>query len=352
MRSPFPVSDWALQKKFILFSRISNFPNQMFSGRDLANAVPLRESGGKPRECALTTFRFAGALFRMPGERLLYSLSYWKNGENREPFLCLTLPRTMTMHKSLTLRISRFALASAVLLTALLGTAKAEPSVKNIVLVHGALIDGAGWRGVHDLLVKDGFRVSVVQQPLTSLAEDVAATQRILDLQDGPVVLVGHSHGGTIITVAGADPKVKSLVYVAALQPDAGESTGQLMTTKPAVNDDIQLLKDGYFILAPAKFAAAYAADLPADQAQFMAISQMPVAGAALGAAATVASWHDKPSYGIVATEDKALNPELQRWMYERSKAKVTEIKASHAVFISQPHAVAEVIKAAALAKH
>jgi pimeloyl-ACP methyl ester carboxylesterase len=228
--------------------------------------------------------------------------------------------------------------------------APAAPVVKNIVLVHGAFADGSGWRGVRDLLVKDGFHVSIVQQPLTGLAEDIAAAQRVLDQQDGPVVLVGHSYGGSIITAAGADPKVKSLVYVAALQPDAGESAGQLIASKPAVNNDIQPTQDGYLFLAPAKFAADFAADLPAAEAQFMAISQMPVAGAAFGAPTPVAAWRDKPSYAIVATEDKALNPDLERWMYARAGAKVTEIKASHAVYISHPRAVADVIEAAARA--
>ena len=250
----------------------------------------------------------------------------------------------------------RFSIASAALLTALLGAANVQAApaapIKNIVLVHGAFADGSGWRGVRDLLVEDGFHVSIVQQPLSGLADDVAATQRVLDQQDGPVVLVGHSYGGSIITAAGADPKVKSLVYVAALQPDTGESAGQLIASKPAVSNDIQPTKDGYLFLAPARFAADFAADLPPAQAQFMAISQMPVAGAAFGAPTPVAAWRDKPSYAIVATEDKALNPDLERWMYARSHSKVTEIKASHAVYISQPRAVADVIEAAARAAH
>jgi pimeloyl-ACP methyl ester carboxylesterase len=246
--------------------------------------------------------------------------------------------------------MTRSLTAIASVLAALTTTVAHAAPVKNIVLVHGAFADGSGWRGVRDLLVKDGFTVSIVQQPLSGLADDVAATQRVLDQQDGPVVLVGHSYGGSIITVAGADSKVKSLVYVAALQPDVGESAGQLIGSKPAVNTDIQPTKDGYLFLAPTKFAADFAADLPPAQAQFMAISQMPVAGAAFGAPSPVAAWRDKPSYAIVATQDKALNPELERWMYARSGSKVTEIKASHAVYISQPRAVADVIEAAARA--
>jgi pimeloyl-ACP methyl ester carboxylesterase len=223
-------------------------------------------------------------------------------------------------------------------------------AVKNIVLVHGALVDGSGWRGVYDILTKDGYRVSVVQEPLTGLDEDVAATKRILDQQDGPVILVGHSYGGSVITVAGTDPKVKALVYVAALQPDAGESSGQLVGFMPAPSNDLKPTKDGFVLLDPTKFAADFAADLPMAQAQFMAISQMPVSAGAFGAPVTAAAWRNKPSYGIVATQDRALNPDLERWMYHRSGAKVTEIKASHAVYVSKPRAVAGVIEAAARA--
>lgn len=242
----------------------------------------------------------------------------------------------------------------AVALSASVGAAQAAPvaAVKNIVLVHGALADGAGWRGVYDILVKDGFKVSIVQQPLTSLADDVAATQRVLDQQTGPVVLVGHSYGGSIITVAGADPKVTSLVYIAAFAPDVGETTAQLAGSAPAKNNDLHPTSDGYLFLDTDKFAADFAADIPKAQAQFMAISQVPVAVAAFAAPVTAAAWRDKPSYGIVATEDMALNPDLERRMYARAHAKVTEIKSSHAVYISQPRAVAQVIEAAARASN
>jgi len=180
----------------------------------------------------------------------------------------------------------------------------------NVVLVHGALVDGSSWRAVYDILRKDGYRVSIVQEPLTSLDDDVAATKRVLDLQDGPVVLVGHSYGGTIITTAGADPKVRALVYVAALQPDAGESTGELAGRMPSQSNDIKSTKDGYLYLDPSKFAANFP-DLPKAQADFMATSQVPVSGAAFSAKVTVAAWHDKPSYAIVATQDRQLNPDL-----------------------------------------
>ena len=226
--------------------------------------------------------------------------------------------------------------------------AAATDGVKNIVLVHGAYADGTGWKAVAELLIKDGFKVSVVQQPETSLEDDIQATQRILDLQDGPVVLVGHSYGGQIITDAGNDPKVKSLVYVAALMPDVGDSVLSLAKTMPSPNDDVKATKDGYLYLDPAKFAEDFAADLPAKTSAFMAISQMPAALKAFSTPTKKAAWREKPAFAILATEDKALSPDLERWMYKRAGADVTEVKASHAVFMSQPQAVADVIKKAA----
>ncbi len=222
--------------------------------------------------------------------------------------------------------------------------------VKNIVLVHGANNDGSAWRGVYDILTKDGYRVSVVQQPLTGLADDVAATKRVIDQQEGGVILVGHSYGGTIITVAGADPKVRGLVYVAALQPDVGETTSKLAASMPGrvPSIDFKPTEDGFIFIDPTKFAADVGADLPPAQAEFMANSQMPVAAAAFDAPVTVAAWHDKPSYGIIATADHALNSELARWMYKRSGAQITEIDGSHLVYISHPGEVARVIERAA----
>jgi pimeloyl-ACP methyl ester carboxylesterase len=244
----------------------------------------------------------------------------------------------------------RVLIAAATALIAFAPTAyaaRAKTGASNIVLVHGALVDGSSWRAVYDILRKDGYRVSIVQEPLTSLDDDVAATKRILDLQDGPVVLVGHSYGGTIVTVAGADPKV--LVYVAALQPDAGETTGELAGRMPSSSNDIKNTKDSYLYLDPSKFAANFP-DLPKARAAFMAASQVPVSGAAFNAKVTVAAWHDKPSYAIVATQDRQLSPDLAHWMYKRSGAKVTEVNASHLVYISQPGAVAKVIEQAARA--
>jgi len=250
--------------------------------------------------------------------------------------------------------VLRMALAAAVVATATGPAVKADSAagmVKNIVLVHGANTDGSGWRGVYDILTKDGYHVSVVQQPLTGLADDVAATKRVIDRQHGPVILVGHSYGGAIITVAGADPKVRALVYVAAVQPDVGETTSQLAASMPGdfPSSDIVPTKDGFLFVDPTKFAADVAADLPPAQAEFMANAQMPVAAAAFAAPVMVAAWHDKPSYGIIATADRALNPKLARWMYERSGAQITEIEGgSHLVYVSRPGEVASVIERAA----
>lgn len=242
------------------------------------------------------------------------------------------------------------------LMIAMSGTvahAQSKVGAKNVVIVHGALVDGSGWRAVYNILSKDGFHVTIVQEPLTSLAEDVEATKRVIDQQDGPVVLVGHSYGGSVITEAGADPKVSSLVYVAALQPDAGEASGQLLSKFAAPNDAMRKATnranpENFFFITTAKFPETYAADLPAAEAQFMANSQQQLAEKALGAPVSVAAWRNKPSYGIVSTEDRVVSVQLQRWMYQRSGAKVTEIAASHAVFASQPAAVARVIEAAA----
>jgi pimeloyl-ACP methyl ester carboxylesterase len=244
-----------------------------------------------------------------------------------------------------------YVVAAAALL-ALSGTAVAEPrpdgATRNIVIVHGAFVDGSGWRAVHDILESDGYRVSIVQEPLTGLADDVAATKRALDLQDGPVVLVGHSYGGSVVSIAGVDPKVSRLVYVAALQPDVGETAGQLLSKYPDRNTAVQPAGEGYLRLDPAKFAATYAADVAPAEARFMADSQVPIAASVFSAPTTAAAWHTKPSYAILTTRDLAANPDLQRWMYERSGAKVTTVESSHAVYISHPKIVARVIEEAA----
>ena len=217
------------------------------------------------------------------------------------------------------------------------------------MLVHGAFADGSGWLPVYDILVKDGYRVSIVQQPMTSLDDDVAATKRVLDAQDGPTVLVGHSYGGQIISVAGADAKVKALVYVAALQPEVGESVGKLASSMPGPSNDIKKSADGAFLyLDPAHYAADFCADLPPAQAAFMRDAQMPVSAASFGAPATAAAWHDKPSFAIVATKDGILSTDLQRFMAKRAGSTVVELPSSHVAFVSLPEETAKVIEQAA----
>jgi pimeloyl-ACP methyl ester carboxylesterase len=248
---------------------------------------------------------------------------------------------------------SRISLAATVLTLLSASSAFAQPpstgAVKNVVVVHGALADGSGWKAVADILTRDGYKVTIVQPPQTTLADDVAATERVLDQQDGSTILVGHSYGGAVITQAGANPKVAALVYVAAVVPEVGESTAQLAMSVPAASNDIQPTQDGFLFLDTSKFAADFAADISPSEANFMARSQVPVSGAAFTTAVTTAAWHDKPSYGVVPTADRILNPDLERSLYKRAGATVTEVKgASHAVFMSRPRAVAEVIERAA----
>jgi pimeloyl-ACP methyl ester carboxylesterase len=225
-----------------------------------------------------------------------------------------------------------------------------DQAAPTIVLVHGALADASGWRPVYDILKQQGYRVRMVTQPLTNRAADVAAVRRILDLQTGPVILVGHSYGGALITEAGDDPKVKALVYVSALQPDAGESPFELLQSRPAATQAVKFTADGYAYVDPSYFQADFAADLPAADTDFMADSQMFIAVECLQAPVAVAAWRAKPSFAIVATEDRQLNPDLQRFMYERRKSQVPELVGSHSIYISQPEAVAAVILSAARA--
>src|SRR3977135_1708675 len=220
--------------------------------------------------------------------------------------------------------------------------AETKPAAKDIVIVHGALVDGSGRRAVYDILNKDGFHVTIVQEPLTGLAEDVDATKRVIDAQTGPVVLVGHSYGGSGITETGNDPKASAVVYVAALPPYKGEASGQLMGKFAAPNDAMRAATtktspDKYFFIPADKFRATYAADVPEAQAKFMADSQQQLAEKAMGTPLSEAAWRNKPSFAILTTKDRVISPELPRWMYQRSGAKVTELAASHPVFASQP---------------
>jgi pimeloyl-ACP methyl ester carboxylesterase len=222
--------------------------------------------------------------------------------------------------------------------------------VKNVVLVHGGFVDGSGWRGVYDLLKKDGYDVSIVQNPTISLADDVAVTKRTLAAHDGPVILVGHSYGGVVITEAGNDPKVAGLVYIAAFAPDKGESVASLIKNPPpgAPVPPIMSPQDGYLFLDRAKFRESFAADVTPDAAAFMADSQVPWGLEALNGAVTEAAWTTKPSWYLVSTEDKMIPPDAQRAMSKRAGATVVEAKGSHAIYVSQPQSVAAIIAKAA----
>jgi pimeloyl-ACP methyl ester carboxylesterase len=240
------------------------------------------------------------------------------------------------------------AIAAALLLGAGARAAPAQPV--SVVLVHGALVDGSSWRGVYDALTRNGYAVTVVQEPLTSFDADLAATRRAIDQQPGPIVLVGHSYGGQIITVAGTDPKVKALVYVASLVHDAGEISAEVYQPSPEIREHIRMTPDGFAYVDPRYFAADVGADLPPSQANFMAHSQMLVNGAVMAVRVPVAAWRSKPSYAIVATDDRELDPKLAQSMARRSNSKVTLLKGSHLVHVAQPEAVAQVIEAAASA--
>ena len=231
-------------------------------------------------------------------------------------------------------------------------TAANAQAVKNVVLVHGAFADGSGYKGVYEELTKQGYHVTIVQNPLTSLEDDVTATKLALDAQDGPAILAGHSWGGAVITQAGNHPKVAALVYIAAFQPDNGETALHwFQTAQPAPENGV-LPPDGKGIVYydKEKYHAGFCGDVSKEAAVFMYASQGAFYAKCFVTPITDAAWRNKPTYGIVATEDKSINPEIERAMYKRSNTKVTEIKGSHAVYISQPKKVAAVIVEAAQA--
>jgi pimeloyl-ACP methyl ester carboxylesterase len=223
-------------------------------------------------------------------------------------------------------------------------------AIKNVVLVHGAFADGSGWKALYNVLSKKGFDVTVVQNPLTSLEDDVTATRLALDNQDGPAVLVGHSWGGAVITEAGNHPKVAALVYVAAFQPDNGESALQWLQTAPPAPENGVLPPDekGIVYYDKAKYHAGFCADIPKDEADFMYASQGAFYAKGFVTNISHAAWRDKPAYATLATEDKSIDPSIQHAMYKRSNTKVTEVKGSHVIFMSQPEAVARVVMQAA----
>ncbi len=229
---------------------------------------------------------------------------------------------------------------------------KDAPHIRNIVLVHGAWADGSGWKGVYDILVKDGYKVSIVQEPETSFKEDVAATKRVIAQQNGPCVVVAHSYGGAVITEAANDPKVMALVYVAAHMPDAGESeaeNGKRFPSDLSKSTAIQKTTDGFTYLDPAQFHEYFAADLPAEQAAFMARSQVLNYADNFNAVITTPAWRSKPSWMLVPTKDRTINPDLERWYAARAKSHVVEVSgASHSVYVSRPKEVATVVEEAA----
>src|SRR5438552_2449711 len=227
---------------------------------------------------------------------------------------------------------------------------KPDSIIKTIVLVHGGFVDGSGWEEVYKILKKDGYIVSIVQNPTMSLEDDVAVTKRVLATHSGPVILVGHSYGGAVITEAGNDPKVAGLVYITAFAPDKGESVSTLIKD-PAPGAPVPPIlppQEGFLFLDKAKFFAAFAADVDAEKAAFMADSQVPWGVGALSGTISEAAWRTKPSWYLVATEDKMIPPPAQRFMSERAGSTMVEVAGSHAIYVSQPNAVAELIENAA----
>ncbi len=227
--------------------------------------------------------------------------------------------------------------------------ASAHSAVKSVVLVHGAFADGSGWKPVADILEHDGYAVHVVQEPETSFEADVAATRLVLE-QSGPCVLVGHSYGGMIITEVGSHPAVRSLVYVAAFEPEVGETAGGLQDKKPPASKSVVPVGGGFVAVKPDAFPADFAADVPKPLAHFMAVSQVPIAVEIFGAKATVAAWSQKPSYAVIAQQDRMINPDLERFMATRAKSEAIELPGSHAIFLSHPKEVAALIEKAASA--
>jgi len=225
----------------------------------------------------------------------------------------------------------------------------ADEGIQNVVLVHGAFADGSGWRGVYNELTTQGYRVTIVQIPLTSLEDDIAATTRALDLQDGPSILVGHSWGGTVITEAGAHAKVAGLVYVSALAPDSGETTAQQYDGfAPTPDFVIDVGDDGFGYLNAEKFKIGFAADLSDADAAFLRDSQVPINMSVFGTPVQNAAWHDKPSWAVIGTEDHAFDQAMLQHMAERIGARITNVPASHALYVSQAGVIADVIVTAA----
>jgi len=245
------------------------------------------------------------------------------------------------------MKTTMFAVPLGLLVTAFASTA--QSAVMSIVLVHGSFADGSGWKAVADILKRDGYTVQVLQEPLTGFTADVAATRLVLD-RAGPCVLVGHSWGGMIITEAGAHPNVRSLVYVNGFQPEVGETAGGLQAKTPPGSNNVVSVGGRFVQEKPESFRADFAADVPESLAQFMAISQAPIAADSFSAKTTVAAWSQKPSYAVVSLEDRMINPDLERFMAGRAKSQTIELRGSHAIFISHPNEIAALIERAAKA--
>jgi pimeloyl-ACP methyl ester carboxylesterase len=260
----------------------------------------------------------------------------------------------MNVHgKSVSGRLAAVAAVAALSFLLITASAGGDMRWKNVVLVHGAWVDASGWKPVYDILAKEGFTVTMVQEPQTSFEGDVAAVKRVLDLQNGPTLLVGHSYGGSIITEAGVHPKVAGLVYVAAHAPDVGENESALGKKTPSVLGKtpgaIKVTPDGFTFLDPPLFLKLFAPDLPRERAELMARSQVFASARVFSTPLTAAAWKTKPSWGIVARNDQVISPDLERWYYARAKSQTIEIDgASHAVFESHPKEVAAVIGGAA----
>ena len=243
--------------------------------------------------------------------------------------------------------MNRWQLAFVAFATTL--TPLALAAVKSVVLVHGAFADGSGWRPVTQILRRDGYTVYVVQEPETTFQADLAATRAVLDRTE-PCVLVGHSYGGMIISEVGAHPAVRSLVYVAAFEPEVGESAGALQSKMPPAAQSVAPAGGGFVQVKPDAFPADFAGDVSPALARFMAVSQVPIAQEIFDAKASVAAWSQKPSYGVIARDDRMINPELERFMSDRAKSQTIELPGSHAIFLSHPKEVASLIEKAAKA--
>ena len=256
---------------------------------------------------------------------------------------------SIKLYGAVTLTATLVAAALLLQTTRKVAAAPPQTGIKNVVLVHGAFADGSGWEAVANILEKDGYNVSVVQHPETSFAEDVKFTKAAIDREPGPVVLVGHSYGGAVITEAGNDPKVVALVYIAAFAPDTGESSASLEEAVPPAGKGIKETSDGYLYIEPASFAADFCADIPPAKAEFMAKSQVLFSKDSFTTPVTTPAWKSKPSWYQVSTQDRSINPENERKMAKRANAKkITEVNSSHAAYISHPKETAKLIEEAA----